>query len=251
VTTTNKNFKVRHGLTVAAEGITFSDGSTQTTAASGGGGETLTIGTGLSGTSYNGSTAVTIAVDSTVTTNSGTQTLTNKTLTSPKINEDVAVTATATELNYVDGVTSAIQTQLDGKVDESEYSAKGKILVGTGTGTFTALTVGATNGHVLTVDSAEASGVKWAAGGGGGGGGGFTISDTAPSSPTEGSAWFDSTTGYTYIYYNDGNSSQWVQLLGTPGPQGPAGPAGATGATGPSSLAPDDDQFVLSSRIFA
>ena len=38
MTTTNKNFKVRHGLTVAAEGITFSDGSTQTTAASGGGG---------------------------------------------------------------------------------------------------------------------------------------------------------------------------------------------------------------------
>jgi hypothetical protein len=45
----------------------------------------------------------------------GAETLTNKTLTSPKINEDVAVTATATELNYVDGVTSAIQTQLDAK----------------------------------------------------------------------------------------------------------------------------------------
>jgi hypothetical protein len=46
---------------------------------------------------------------------SDTQTLTNKTLTSPKINEDVALTATATELNYVDGVTSAIQDQLDDK----------------------------------------------------------------------------------------------------------------------------------------
>ena len=45
----------------------------------------LTIGTGLSGTSYNGSTAVTIAIDSTVVTLSGTQTLTNKTLTSPNI----------------------------------------------------------------------------------------------------------------------------------------------------------------------
>ena len=44
-----------------------------------------------------------------------TQTFTNKTLTSPKINEDVAVSATATELNYVDGVTSAIQTQMDAK----------------------------------------------------------------------------------------------------------------------------------------
>jgi hypothetical protein len=51
----------------------------------------------------------------TVTLLTATQTLTNKTLTSPKINEDVAVTATATELNYVDGVTSAIQTQMDAK----------------------------------------------------------------------------------------------------------------------------------------
>jgi microcystin-dependent protein len=55
-----------------------------------------------------------------------TQTLTNKTLTNPKINENVAVSATATELNvldgitasttelnYVDGVTSAIQTQIN------------------------------------------------------------------------------------------------------------------------------------------
>lgn len=48
-------------------------------------------------------------------TESSTSTLTNKTLTSPKINENVALTATATELNYVDGVTSAIQTQLDAK----------------------------------------------------------------------------------------------------------------------------------------
>ena len=40
----------------------------------------LTIGTGLSGTSYNGSTAVTIAIDSTVATLTGNQTLTTKTI---------------------------------------------------------------------------------------------------------------------------------------------------------------------------
>jgi hypothetical protein len=40
----------------------------------------LTIGTGLTGTSYNGSTAVTIAIDSTVATLTGNQTLTTKTM---------------------------------------------------------------------------------------------------------------------------------------------------------------------------
>jgi hypothetical protein len=44
-------------------------------------GNTLTIGTGLSGTSFNGSAPVTIAIDATVTTNTNTQTLTNKTVT--------------------------------------------------------------------------------------------------------------------------------------------------------------------------
>jgi hypothetical protein len=49
-----------------------------------------------------------------------TETLTNKTLTSPKINENVAITATATELNYTDGVTSAIQTQLNTKAVDAD-----------------------------------------------------------------------------------------------------------------------------------
>ena len=55
----------------------------------------------------------------TLVTDTATQTLTNKTLTSPNITGlqlgGVAVTATAAELNYVDGVTSAIQTQLNAK----------------------------------------------------------------------------------------------------------------------------------------
>ena len=44
--------------------------------------------------------------NSTLVSESHTQTLTNKTLTSPKVNEDVAVTSTATELNILDGVTA-------------------------------------------------------------------------------------------------------------------------------------------------
>lgn len=59
------------------------DGTNVSWATVAGGGTTtnaLTIGTGLSGTSFNGSSAVTIAIDSTVATLTGTQTLTNKTI---------------------------------------------------------------------------------------------------------------------------------------------------------------------------
>ena len=111
-----------------------------------------------------------------VTTNSATQTLTNKTLTSPKINEDVVMSASSTELNildgatlsttelnYVDGVTSAIQTQLDAKLALAGGTMTGAIAMGTnkitGLGTPTDGTDAATKNYV---DSA-AQGIDWKA----------------------------------------------------------------------------------------
>jgi len=41
--------------------------------------------------------------------------------------------------------------------------------------------------------------------------GSYIISDTAPTSPSVGNTWYDSTTGKTYIRYNDGSSTQWVE----------------------------------------
>ena len=69
-------------------------------------GQTLTFtgGTGIDTTVADNE--ITFAIDSTVATLAGTQTLTNKTLTSPKFNEDVALTATSTELNLLDGITA-------------------------------------------------------------------------------------------------------------------------------------------------
>ena len=69
-------------------------------------GQTLTFtgGTGIDTTVSDNE--LTFAIDSTVATLAGTQTLTNKTLTSPKLNENVALTATSTELNLLDGITA-------------------------------------------------------------------------------------------------------------------------------------------------
>ncbi len=57
------------------------------------------------------------------------------------------------------------------------------------------------------------------------------VASTPPSNPVEGQAWYNSTDGLTYIYYD----SSWIEFgnsqAGPQGPEGPAGPAGASGGT--------------------
>jgi len=67
-----------------------------------------------------------------------------------------------TEIGYLNGVTSGIQTQLDGKVDESLFDAKGDLLVASADNTPAKLGVG-TNGYILTANSGATNGIEWAA----------------------------------------------------------------------------------------
>jgi hypothetical protein len=99
----------------------------------------VVAGTGLSGGGTTGS--VTLDIDTATTVDLTTaQTLTNKTLTSPVL--------TTPSISNID--------------------AKGDLLAGTADNTISRLAVG-TNGHILTADSAETTGMKWAAPAGGGG----------------------------------------------------------------------------------
>lgn len=59
------------------------------------------------------------------------------------------------------------------------------------------------------------------------GGGSITVSDTAPSNPSEGDLWYNSTDGSTYVYYD----SFWVESTSAY-----AGPTGMVAATSPLSF---------------
>jgi len=65
---------------------------------------------------------------------------------------------------------------------------------------------------------------------GGGGSGSIIQSNTAPTSPTSSTLWYDEVSGRLYVWYTDGAGSQWVDAA--PAGVGATGATGVTGATG-------------------
>ena len=115
---------------------------------------------------YSGSAWENVAVSTSgFATLTGVETFTNKTLTSPKINEDVIVTSTATELNLLDGVSGLVQGDLTklaaidataAEIDTLDALSRGSIIYGNASAATTVLTKG-TVGQVLTSDGTDIS----------------------------------------------------------------------------------------------
>jgi hypothetical protein len=112
---------------------------------------------------------------------------------------DVLDDVSATELSYVNGVTSDIQTQLDAKVAKSLVDAKGDLLVGTANDTVGRLAVASTAGWLLSVDSSETTGLKWAEPSAGA----YTLLATATPSNSSTVTFSSISNSYThlFIYY--------------------------------------------------
>jgi hypothetical protein len=116
-------------------------------------------------------------------------------------------------VNDVSGIPS-IEVLDTGVVRIAQYS--GRVLIGTATdnGIDKVQVVGNVRATSFQGNGSQITGIT-------------AISDTAPSSPSAGNLWWNSNTAQLYIYYNDGDSAQWVTAArGPAGPQGPAGPMG-------------------------
>jgi len=61
-------------------------------------------------------------------------------------------------------------------------------------------------------------------------------SDTPPTSPSDGQMWFDTDGGGAFVYYEDTDSSQWVEVIGSAGADGAAGATGPAGADGSAAV---------------
>lgn len=95
------------------------------------------------------------------------------------------------------------------------------------TGAFTANSSNGSSGQVL---ASNGTSVYWT--NQTGGSPELPTQDTNPGSPSDGTLYWNSALGKLLVYYQDANTSQWVEAT----PTGALGPIGPTGPSGPKSL---------------
>lgn len=118
-------------------------------------------------------------------------------------NRLTASAVTSTELGFLSGITSSVQTQLDAKQARSTLTTKGDLYVATGAATVVRQGVG-TNEQTLIADSAQTNGIKWGTLQIAGGGTGQVTANAALNAllPTQ--------TGNSGKYLKtDGSNSSW------------------------------------------
>jgi hypothetical protein len=121
--------------------------------------------------------------------------------------ENVIASANIDDLNDVN-----ITTPNDGEVLTYDAMAgewyNGAAPAGTLAGLSDVDVTGVQDGETIVYNATDGEWIPGQAGGK------FVVSATAPSTPTQGDTWFNSDTGIAYIWYDDGDSAQWVQLGG-------------------------------------
>ena len=141
-----------------------------------------------------------------------------------------ATSATAAATSAASAATSAASAAA---VLTGAFDAKGDLLAGTGLNTYDQLTVAATNGYVLTVNSATATGLEWAAANPGditgvtagtGLSGGGTSGAVTVSLDTSSVYVVPTQTGQTGKYLTtDGSAASWATVDSLPSQTGNAG----------------------------
>jgi hypothetical protein len=152
------------GTKILGDGIVFDDTTVQSTA-------------------WTGSVAAS-AVSGSITTSGLTQ------ATARILGRTTASTGAVEEIQIGSGLSLSageLSSTVSAGIPATLLDAKGDLILGSAADTAARLAVGGTNGHVLTVDSTETLGVKWAAAAGGGSGGATNLWIPA-------SAWIPKTT---------------------------------------------------------
>jgi len=108
----------------------------------------------------------------------------------------------------------------------------GDVLVTDGNGNFSFQTVGGAQGEIGYTGSRGGQGEIGYTGSRGDPGLITETADDAPLNPVDGQMWFNTTDGTLNVYYEDGDSGQWVVTSGPPGIGGPVGPIGLGGPLG-------------------